>query len=71
MNKSARTKRITANLPADLLEQATKVTGSGITETLIQGLQLLKRSSAFEALPLKGKINLDLDLDISRERTRR
>lgn len=69
MNKN---KRITANLPEDLLKLATKVTNKGITETLIQGLQLIKRSAAYsKAQALKGKLNIELDLDISRERTRR
>ncbi len=69
MNKA---KRITANLPADLLEEATGITQKGITETLIQGLQLVKRTKAFQrAQALKGKLKLDLDLEISRERSNR
>lgn len=69
MNKA---KRITANLPSDLLKDATEITKKGITETLIQGLQLVKRSAAHtKAKSLKGKINIEVDLDISRERSRR
>jgi hypothetical protein len=65
-------RRITANLPADLLEEAKKTTGEGITETLIQGLKLLKRSYAYEqAMKLKGKLRLNIDLGESRERCRR
>ena len=65
-------KRITANLPAALLEEATAVTGVGITETLVAGLELVKRSrAAAKARALKGKITLDLDLEVSRERRRR
>jgi hypothetical protein len=65
-------KRITANLPEDLIREATQVTQKGITETLIEGLKLVKRSAAFEkAQALKGKLNLQVDLDISRERTHR
>jgi len=65
-------KRITANLPEDLLEEALEATGQGITETLIQGLQLVKRSKAYEkGMKLKGKLKLDLDLDTLRERSRR
>jgi len=68
MNK---TRRTTANLPADLLEEATRITGKGITETLIEGLRLVKRSSAYEkAMALRGKIKLDIDLDEARERNR-
>lgn len=65
-------KRITANLPEELLHQATLVTQKNLTETLILGLQLIKRSSAYDkAQKLKGKINLKIDLDKSRERYNR
>ena len=65
-------KRITANLPEDLLKEAIKVTQKGITDTLIQGLQLIRRSSAYKkAQALKGNIDIELDLDLSRERSRR
>ena len=64
-------KRVTANLPSDLLEDAQEVTGKGITETLIAGLRLLKRSKAYDkAMALKGKIHLDIDMDALRERRR-
>lgn len=62
-------KRISANIPADLLKDACAITGTTLTETLIQGLMLVKRAAAFEkAKALKGKLNLDIDLDVSRER---
>jgi hypothetical protein len=65
-------KRITANLPAALLEEATAVTGAGITETLVAGLELVKRSrAAAKARALKGKLDLHVDLEVSRERRRR
>ena len=65
-------KRITANLPAALLDEATEVTGAGITETLVAGLELIKRSrAAAKARALNGKLDLDVDLEISRERRRR
>jgi|GEM_PF-2037973 len=35
------TRRVSANVPKDLLEVATRFTGKGITETLIQGLRLI------------------------------
>jgi hypothetical protein len=66
------TRRVTANLPIDLLHQATKASGKGITETLVAGLMLLKRSAAArEAKALRGRIRLDVDLEVSRERSRR
>lgn len=62
-------KRITANLPEGLLEEAMETTGKGITETLAEGLELVKRTRAHrKALALRGKIDLDLDLEVSRER---
>lgn len=68
MNKA---KRITANIPKELLEDATRVTHKGITETLIMGLKLIKRTRAYEkAQRLKGKLNLEIDLGVSRERNR-
>lgn len=70
MNKPS-VKRTTANLPADLLAEATAITKMGITETLIEGLRLIRRSRAFEkARLLRGKVDLDLDIDLSRERSR-
>ena len=65
-----RKKRTTANLRADLLEEATEITGLGITETLHLGLEMVKRSAAYsKAQKLKGKLDLKIDLDKSRERT--
>lgn len=64
-------RRITANLPADLLDSALETTGKGITETLVQGLELVRRSRAWrKAQALKGKIRIELDLEASRERRR-
>ena len=64
-----RIKRITANLPEELLDDAMAVTEKGITETLIDGLELLRRKSALQkAMELRGKIKLDIDLRASRER---
>jgi hypothetical protein len=65
-------RRITANLPPDLLADAMAVTGQGITETLVEGLKLVRRTGAFQrAMRLRGKLRLDVDLEESRERRRR
>jgi hypothetical protein len=70
MVKSA-VKRVTVNLPGDLLKRAEEVTGLGITETLVAGLELLAQRRAYKkALGLRGKLDLKIDLDVSRERTR-
>ena len=68
----ARVRRVTANLPGDLLDDAMEVTGKGITETLVAGLQLVRRTRAYrKAMALRGKVQLDIDVDRSRERPHR
>ena len=65
-------RRISANIPAELLDQARRATGKGITETLVDGLELVRRSAAAaKAERLKGRLRLDVDLGVSRERSRR
>jgi hypothetical protein len=68
----AKLKRITANLPADLLAEAIEVTHQGITDTLVLGLQMVKRISAYQKVQaLKGKVNIELDIEVSRGRNSR
>jgi hypothetical protein len=65
-------RRITANLPSDLLDAALEVTGKGITETLIEGLEQVQRRRFYDrALALKGKLRLNIDIDELRGRGRR
>jgi len=72
MQSMTKGRRITANLPGDLLEEAMEVTGKGITETLVEGLRLVRRARAYEkAMALRGRVKLSIDLDTSRERRRR
>lgn len=62
-------RRVTANLPRNLLDEALEISGRGITETLVEGLELLRRRRAFaKAMALKGRLRLEIDLDESRER---
>lgn len=64
-------RRVTANLPRKLLREALVTTKSGITETLVEGLRLIRRRRAYEkAMALKGKIHLNIDIDQARERSR-
>ncbi len=66
------TKRITANLPTELLDDAVKATKKGITDTLIYGLTLVRQTKAYDkGMKLKGKLKIKLDLDKLRERPRR
>jgi len=68
MNK---TRRVTANLPEDLLDRAMEVTGEGITQTIIEGLEQIRRRRAYEKfMALKGKIQLDINIDELRGRNR-
>ena len=65
-------RRISANLPAALLREARRATGKGITETVVDGLELVRRSAAArKAIRLKGRLRLKIDLRVSRERARR
>jgi hypothetical protein len=64
-------RRITANLPADLLDAAMEVTGRGITETLVEGLERVARRRAYEkVMALRGKVHLAIDIDELRGRHR-
>ena len=65
-------RRVTANLPATLLDEAMDATGKGITETLVDGLRLVRASGAYrKAMALRGKLDLRPDLETSRERAGR
>ena len=49
-------RKITVELPARLLDQAQKATGSGITQTIRTGLQLVAASETYAALrQMRGK----------------
>jgi hypothetical protein len=53
--KSAR--KITIEIPADLLEKAQEASGTGITQTVRTGLQLVAASNAYAKLrQLRGKV---------------
>lgn len=54
----AAVRKITAILPSDLLEAAQNATGAGVTETLRQGLESLKRREFGRMmLELRGKVD--------------
>jgi hypothetical protein len=60
-------KKVTVNLPTDVLEKAQKITGRGITPTIIEGLRELERRAQRSALrQLRGKVRFELDLDQTR-----
>lgn len=66
-NFMALSKKITLNLPSDLLKEAQEITKEGITETIKTALIELKKKKAREQLiNLRGKISFNLDLNKTR-----
>jgi len=56
-------RKITVEVPAVLLEKAQKSTGSGITQTVRTGLQLVAASQAYARLrQLRGKVRFSRSL---------
>jgi hypothetical protein len=61
-------RKITANLPREALARAQRLTGKGVTATLIDALEALDRSAKRSALrQLRGKVAFDLDLEQTRK----
>ena len=61
-------RKITVEVPGDLLESALASTGEGITQTVRQGLVLVAAGRAYEELRrLRGKVRLGIELDSLRE----
>lgn len=61
-------KKITVQIPGELLRKAQKATGLGITPTIRQGLQLVAAGRAYDRLRrLRGKVRFSLDLRALRE----
>lgn len=51
------TRKVTVELPPDLLEKAQQATGSGLTQTIRAGLQLLAASEAYAELrKMRGRV---------------
>ena len=66
-NHTEHVRKITANIPEDILENAQRLTGKGVTLTLVEGLKALDRNARLSALrQLRGKVRFDLDLDRTR-----
>ena len=60
--------KITVHVPNVLLKRARKASGSGITETVRQGLHLVAARDAYGKLrALRGQVRFDLDLKRLRE----
>ena len=63
-------KKISANLPAELLQRACEVADMNQTEALVAGLQeLIAAHQRKKIVSLKGKIHIE-DVEKARERVR-
>ena len=62
-------RKITVHLPSDLIDGAQAATGAGVTETVRQGLEKLRREQFYRQMKaLRGKVDFgDLSLDELRE----
>ncbi len=57
-------RKITVEIPADLLEKAQRASGAGITQTIRVGLKLVAASEAYARLRrLRGKVRFSRTLD--------
>ena len=55
-------RKVTVELPDDLLARAQKSTGEGLEATIRKGLELVAASRAYDELrSLKGKVELSVD----------
>jgi hypothetical protein len=56
-------RKITVEIPAELLEKAQKASGTGITQTVRSGLQLVAASQAYTRLrQMRGKVRFSRTL---------
>ena len=62
-------KKIATNIPVDLINEASELTGLNQTQTIILGLsELIALRKRQELLKLKGKVKIELDVKRSRQR---
>ena len=68
MASMGRTRKITVEVPEQLLEKAQKQSRDGVTATVRQGLELLAAAEIYEQLgQLRGKVKFSIDLETMRE----
>ena len=64
----AAARKVTVELPAELLRRAQKSSGEGVTSTIRRGLELVAAGQAYRDLrALKGQVAFSLDLKALRE----
>jgi hypothetical protein len=57
MTHMATARKITVEIPAGLLEKAQRASGSGVTQTVRTGLELLAASDVYDRLlQMRGKV---------------
>jgi hypothetical protein len=62
------TRKITVEVPEDLIDRALQASGEGVTATVRRGLELVAAGRAYQDLKaLRGKVRLSLDLERLRE----
>lgn len=65
---SARLRKLTIQVPEELLARATAASGEGITPTIRRGLELMAASTAYAKLRrLRGKVKFGIKLDELRQ----
>lgn len=58
----ATARKVTVELPTELLRRAQKSTGEGVTATIRKGLELVAASRAYDDLRrLKGRVSFSVD----------
>ena len=63
-----RRRKITVEVPEQLLKRAQKQSGEGVTETVRRGLELLAAAEAYDELAkLRGTVKFSIDLETMRD----
>jgi hypothetical protein len=61
-------KKVTVEVPSELLRRAQKSTGQGVTGTIRRGLELVAARRAYEELRrLRGRVPFSVDLETLRD----
>jgi hypothetical protein len=61
-------RKVTVQLPADLVDRAQRSSGKNLTATICDGLKLVAAGPAYEELRrLKGRVRFSIDLRSLRE----
>jgi len=62
MSANLAERKVTVQVPEDLLERAQKASGQGITETIRQGLRLVAAGETFrQVAKLRGTVRFSID----------